>query len=99
MTMAEAIEIIRTERACVVRASTDGCARDCENCDLLRPTEDILEGETIAIKAMELPNKLIEEISRLQTYKCFEGGEKLVELDAVKGIILEWSNTVDNDEE
>ena len=53
----------------------------------------------IAIKALELPNKLIEEISSLQTYKCFAGGEKLVRLDAVKEIIRELSNTVDNDEE
>ena len=35
---------MRNERLCVVRASTiNHCNRDCQNCDLLLPTDEILE--------------------------------------------------------
>ena len=37
------IEIIENEKECVKRASLPfGCDRHCEDCDLVRPTEEIL---------------------------------------------------------
>ena len=42
------------ERECVTRASTEGCDRNCKNCDLVLPEEDIIEAYDLAILAIRL---------------------------------------------
>lgn len=42
MTLARIDEILATESACVARAATGKCNRDCKNCDLVLPTREIL---------------------------------------------------------
>lgn len=49
----EAIEIIKNEVKCVIRADKSECKRDCANCDLVRPTEKILEAYSAAIQALQ----------------------------------------------
>lgn len=50
MTRKDAANIIRKERACVIRA--DVCDRDCGKCDLVMKTEDIIEAYDMAIFAL-----------------------------------------------
>lgn len=50
MTNERAVEIIQTEKKCVARANI--CDRDCANCDLVLPEEDILTAYDMAIKAL-----------------------------------------------
>ena len=50
MTNERAVEILENEAACVRRAET--CDRDCGKCDLVMPTEDILEAYDMAINIL-----------------------------------------------
>ena len=50
MTHDRAIFIIQTERECLKRT---GCDRDCENCDLVMPDEDIEEAYKMAIESLK----------------------------------------------
>ena len=50
MTKERAIEIIQTEKKCVDRANI--CDRDCANCHLVLPEEDILMAYDMAILAL-----------------------------------------------
>lgn len=51
MTNEKAIEVIKTERRCVLR-NIRGCDRDCGKCDLVLPDEDILTAYDMAIRAL-----------------------------------------------
>lgn len=51
MTIDEAIELMKNEKACILKADT--CDRDCAKCELLRKTEDLLSAYDMAIKALE----------------------------------------------
>lgn len=42
--MMDVLEVMRTERRCVIRNSIGGCDRDCAKCDLLLPTNDVIAG-------------------------------------------------------
>lgn len=67
MTNKKAIGVIKFEIACVNRQDTPRCKRDCANCDLCLPTEDVLEAFTCAIRALEK----IEEIKEEEAKKSF----------------------------
>lgn len=56
MTSARAIEIIENEIACVRRAS-NGCSRQCDVCDLLMDTDEILLAYAEAINSIEAWNR------------------------------------------
>lgn len=51
MTEKEAIEVIKTEKKCVLR-NMRGCNRDCAHCDLVLPEDDILLAYDMAIRAL-----------------------------------------------
>lgn len=51
MTEKEAIEVIKTEKKCVLR-NMRGCTRDCAHCDLVLPEDDILLAYDMAIRAL-----------------------------------------------
>lgn len=54
MNMTEVVDILKTEKECVERQGTMACPnRDCANCDLLLPTEDVLQAYTLAIGCIE----------------------------------------------
>lgn len=72
MTNKEAIGVIKFEIACVNRQNTPRCKRDCANCDLCLPTEDVLEAFTRAIKALEQPEVKGDLISRSALRKAFK---------------------------
>ena len=75
MTRTEAMEIIQTERSCVLMAST--CDRDCGRCELVRKTADIIEAFDVAIDAlMEAPRARGTWIKKRGTgiYYCSECG-------------------------
>ena len=59
MDMKEALDIMRTEKKCVLRQGTRGCNKKCETCDLVRPTEDVLFAYTLIISCVE---ELIKEL-------------------------------------
>lgn len=52
MTNEEAIKIIETEYACVLRA--EDCDRDCSNCDLLLDSGDILDAYSRALSCLSV---------------------------------------------
>lgn len=52
MTHERAIFVIETERKCL-RRNISGCDRDCENCDLVMPDEDIEEAYRMAIESLK----------------------------------------------
>ena len=41
--MVDVLEVMKTERQCVIRNEIGSCNRDCGNCDLLLPTNDIIQ--------------------------------------------------------
>ena len=41
MTLKEELKIMETEYACILRNDCGSCSRDCKNCDLVLPIEDI----------------------------------------------------------
>ena len=47
----EAIELMKNEKACIMKADT--CDRNCSKCELVRKTEDLLLAYDMAIKALE----------------------------------------------
>lgn len=51
MTNEEAIEVIKTEKKCVLR-NIKGCDRQCAKCDLVLPEDDILLAYDMAIRAL-----------------------------------------------
>ena len=51
MTIDEAIELMKNEKACVLKADT--CDRDCAKCKLVKKTEDVLSAYDMVIKALE----------------------------------------------
>lgn len=46
------VEILQNEMACVIRAETGRCIRDCASCDLVRPSEEIIQAYADAINAV-----------------------------------------------
>lgn len=54
----EAKKVLNNEMACVKRQGTPACpARDCAACDLLLPTETVLEAYALALNALNGPKK------------------------------------------
>ena len=51
MTNEKAVEVIKTERKCVLR-NIRGCDRNCADCDLVLSDEDILTAYDMAIRAL-----------------------------------------------
>ena len=60
--MNRVVEILRTEKECVERQDTPKCNRDCGNCDLLLPTEEVKQAYTLAIGCIEGTQSLLDEI-------------------------------------
>lgn len=52
MTNERAAELIKNEMRCVRRANDNFCDRDCEKCDLVVETEEILHAYRKAIEAL-----------------------------------------------
>lgn len=57
------IEILENEMACVTRAETNKCDRNCGKCDLVRPANEILQAMGYAINAVIA----MDEISKITT--------------------------------
>lgn len=54
------IEVVENEKECIMRA--DSCGRDCARCDLVRPTEEILEAYEFVLDVLEHlrnPNEML----------------------------------------
>lgn len=62
MNMNRVVEILKIEKECVERQDTPKCNRDCENCDLLLPTEEVKQAYTLAIGCIEGTQSLLDEI-------------------------------------
>ena len=64
MTENEAIEIIQTEKQCVLR-NVEGCDRDCKKCDLVRQDKEIIEAYDMAISSLKEMQqyKLIKDVT------------------------------------
>lgn len=59
MTNERAVEIIQTEKKCVARANI--CDRDCANCHLVLPEEEILTAYDMAIDSILIVDSLMKE--------------------------------------
>lgn len=59
MTNERAVEIIQTEKKCVARANI--CDRDCANCHLMMPEEEILAAYDMAIDSILIVDSLMKE--------------------------------------
>ena len=73
MNMTEVVHILKTEKECVERQGTIACPnRDCEKCDLLLPTADVLKAYTLAIGCIEGGSVHGEwkQISPAKIYEC-----------------------------
>ena len=53
MTKDRAIEIIKTERLCVLKNENKSCDRDCAKCDLVMETDEIIEAYNMAVEALK----------------------------------------------
>lgn len=63
----EIINILKTRKQCVLRETYNECNRDCENCDLALPSNDILKAYDIAIDA------LMKQSVNLGKWRHYEG--------------------------
>lgn len=52
MTNERVIEVLRTEKKCVLR-NIRGCDRECGKCDLVLPDEEILTAYDMAIRIIQ----------------------------------------------
>lgn len=52
MTAEKAIEIIKNECVCVMKAAVDNCNRECGSCELVKPTNEILDAMCMAMTAL-----------------------------------------------
>lgn len=52
MTNERVIEVLRTEKKCVLR-NIRGCDRECGKCDLVLPDEEVLTAYDMAIKIIQ----------------------------------------------
>lgn len=52
MTNERVIEVLRTEKSCVLR-NIRGCDRNCAECDLVLPDEEVLAAYDMAIKIIQ----------------------------------------------
>ena len=62
MNMNQVTKILKTEKECVERQDTPKCNRDCGNCDLLLPTEEVKQAYTLAIGCIEGTQSLLDDI-------------------------------------
>ena len=62
MNMNRVAEILKIEKECVERQDTPKCNRDCGNCDLLLPTEEVKQAYTLAIGCIEDTQSLLDKI-------------------------------------
>ena len=57
MDMQRVVDILKNEKECVKRQSRmpfgQSCNRECGNCDLVLPTDDVLQAYTLAIGCIE----------------------------------------------
>lgn len=53
MTIEETKLIMQNELDCVLRNEAEKCNRDCANCDLVLPTEDVVSAYEVVIKNLE----------------------------------------------
>lgn len=80
MTEKEAIEIIQTEKQCVLK-NISGCDRECGRCELLRTGKEVISGYDMAITAL----KEIQQYREIGTVEeCREAREKQSIPTAVK---------------
>lgn len=84
MQMQRVVDILRTEKECVERQGTPKCPnRECGKCDLLLPTEEVLQAYTLAIGCIEgiltepcwIPCEECEEISGCPDAVRYDGCE------------------------
>ena len=74
MNMNRVVEILRTEKECVERQDTPKCNRDCGNCDLLLPTEEVKQAYTLAIGCIEGTQSLLDELrAEISSYGTHSG--------------------------
>lgn len=57
MTLDRAIEIMNTEKCCVKRNEDNFCDRRCEKCDLVLPSDEILEAYDFVIDTLSSVKK------------------------------------------
>ena len=54
----QAMMVMERERECVLRQDTSDCDKDCKNCNLLLPTETVVEGYDTAIEVIKAINTI-----------------------------------------
>ena len=59
------VDILATEYECVTRQDTPKCNRDCKNCDLLKPTEDVLRAYEAAITILVIIDTMYNKLSKI----------------------------------
>ncbi len=57
------LKVLKNERECIKRQGTDKCDRDCANCDLCLPDDEILEVYDHLIQIIENEAIQIADIS------------------------------------
>ena len=60
MLTSRAVEVIQTNKKCVLR-NIRGCNRQCEACDLVLPEEEILQAYDMAVSALLYKEAKVKE--------------------------------------
>lgn len=66
MTADEAIKVMQVERECVMRNDSHQCNRDCAVCDLVLPTEYVLDAYDEVLKMFNKYHKHKKEAKRFK---------------------------------
>ena len=89
----EAIAIIQNECTCVMKASVDDCNRNCNKCELVKPTNEILEAMCMAISALEQMPEVTSTMQTGQFDYVKESCDDAVSRDAVIEILDNYGCT------
>ena len=61
MTIERALDLLKIERACVMKANT--CGRDCANCALVQEDTELIKMYNYVISAMEIVKEALDNAS------------------------------------
>lgn len=69
MTLKRALELMKIEKKCIKRNKDQKCNRECEKCDLVQNTDELLEAYKIIIHFVSTNLKISKEEKRIKRIK------------------------------
>lgn len=99
MDIQKAIQILQTEKECVGRNNGVNCDRQCDKCDLVLPSEDILQAYDVVIDKLVAyedigftPEQIEDIIYRFESLLCYVTNNKMSKCTYNLGAMINCAN-------